>query len=76
MVRIRQHPLYALEILKDIPLSPITREIVLHHHERIDGHGYPHGIKGDELKPEVRIVFGDVFDALTSPRPYQGSDWI
>ncbi|SMF40938.1 HD-GYP domain-containing protein [Pseudobacteriovorax antillogorgiicola] len=69
---IKQHPLHGMELLREVPLSPVTSEIVLHHHERVDGHGYPHGIKGSELLQEVKIVaFCDVFDALTSPRPYQ-----
>ena len=71
---IKQHPLHGIELLKDVPLSPVTNEIVLHHHERDDGHGYPHGIRGSDLLQEVKIVaFCDVFDALTSPRPYQKS---
>lgn len=69
---IKKHPLLGLELLKGVPLSETTKEIILHHHERIDGHGYPHGIKGSSLSQEVKIVtFCDVFDALTSPRPYQ-----
>ncbi len=69
---IRQHSRYGIEILEDIPLSKITAEIILHHHEREDGEGYPHALKGKELIQEVRVVaFCDVFDALTSPRPYQ-----
>ena len=44
----------------------------MHHHEREDGLGYPHGIEGNDVIQEVKIIsFCDVFDALTSPRPYQ-----
>lgn len=69
---IKQHPLHGIELLKSIPLSSLAKEIILKHHERDDGHGYPYGIKGGELSQEVRIVtFCDMFDALTSPRPYQ-----
>ncbi len=50
----------------------VLRNIAQHHHEAIDGTGYPHGIKGDEIPLEARIVtVADVFDALTSARPYK-----
>ena len=69
---IKQHPLHGIAMLDDVPLSNVTKEMILHHHEREDGHGYPHGIKGHELTQEVKIIaFCDIFDALTSPRPYQ-----
>jgi len=52
--------------------SEMLRSIVLHHHEALDGSGYPHGLKGDEIPVEARIVaVADVFDALTSERPYK-----
>ena len=48
--------------------------IVLHHHERLDGAGYPHGLKGDEIPLLARLLsVADVFDALTSERPYRAS---
>lgn len=48
--------------------------IVMYHHENIDGSGYPEGLKGDDIPLEARIVaVADVFDALTSVRPYKGS---
>jgi HD-GYP domain-containing protein (c-di-GMP phosphodiesterase class II) len=44
------------------------------HHERLDGKGYPRGLKGDEIEPETRIVsVADVFDALTADRPYRAA---
>ena len=44
------------------------------HHERLDGMGYPRGLKGDEIEPETRIVsVADVFDALTADRPYRAA---
>ena len=47
--------------------------IILYHHERYDGKGYPYGIKGDEIPLETKIVnIADVFDALTSDRPFRG----
>jgi len=54
------------------PLMSAIREIVLHHHERWDGTGYPDGLKGDEIPISCRIVaVADVFDALTNNRPYK-----
>lgn len=48
------------------------RRIILHHHERLDGSGYPYGIKGDEIGQLERIVaVADVFEALTARRPYK-----
>lgn len=49
-----------------------ARRIALHHHEKWDGTGYPHGLKGDDIPIEARIVaIADVFDALISARPYK-----
>jgi HD-GYP domain-containing protein (c-di-GMP phosphodiesterase class II) len=68
----RQHPLWSQEMVEGFDLSFVTSEIIVHHHEREDGQGYPHGISGNELLREVKIVtVCDVFDALTSARPYQ-----
>lgn len=54
------------------PLMSAIREIVLHHHERWDGAGYPDGLKGEEIPISCRIVaVADVFDALTHDRPYK-----
>lgn len=47
---------------------------MLHHHELLDGSGYPHGLKGDEIPLLVRILtVADVFDALVSDRPYRAA---
>jgi len=44
------------------------------HHERLDGHGYPYGLKGDQIGLEVRILtVADVFDALSAERPYRAA---
>lgn len=68
----RQHPEWSHEIGEALNLSFVTTEILLHHHERCDGKGYPHGIAGRELIDEVRLVsVCDVFVALTAERPYQ-----
>jgi HD-GYP domain-containing protein (c-di-GMP phosphodiesterase class II) len=50
----------------------ILRNIAEHHHETMDGAGYPHGLRGDDIAIESRIVaVADIFDALTSKRPYK-----
>jgi len=70
----QRHTVIGYEILKDSP-SPFLQMgsiIALHHHERIDGKGYPHGLVGREIPIEARIVaVADVFDALSSPRIYK-----
>jgi two-component system, response regulator RpfG len=54
------------------PLLDLAAEIALHHHEDLDGSGYPHGLAGEEIALEARIVHVcDVFDALTSDRTYR-----
>ncbi len=70
---IREHPRLGLEILKPCAdLDPRVREIVLSHHEKFQGGGYPDGLKGKDIPLFARIVsIADVYDALTSPRPYR-----
>jgi putative nucleotidyltransferase with HDIG domain len=54
------------------PVLDLAAEIALHHHENLDGTGYPHGIAGEEIVLEARIVrVCDVFDALSSDRTYR-----
>ncbi len=69
---IRQHPIYSINILE--PLSEMGQLIdyVKHHHERIDGTGYPDGLSGEELSLGARILcVADCFDAMVSERPYR-----
>lgn len=67
----KQHPLFGEVIVQDSLLALMPREVILHHHERLDGTGYPHNLMERELLEEVKIVaFADVFDALTTDRPY------
>lgn len=70
----RKHPMIGFEILQDSPSKYLQMggEIALAHHERFDGKGYPKGLKGNEIPLVARIVaIADVFDALTSVRPYK-----
>ena len=58
--------------LENIEYINVLRNIAEFHHEAINGKGYPTGIKGDEIPLEARIVaVADIFDALTSARPYK-----
>ncbi|MCK4841589.1 MAG: response regulator [Methylococcales bacterium] len=70
----KEHAQYGYNILNDSPsqLMQIGAEIALSHHEKYDGSGYPNGLKGDDISIYGRIVaVADVFDALTSERPYK-----
>ena len=70
----QQHPVFGDAIVADSLLSVMPREIILHHHEQLDGSGYPHHLGERELLEEVKIAaFADVFDALTTNRPYQAA---
>lgn len=70
---IKEHPLRGYEYLKGhIDISALSRIIVLQHHEKIDGTGYPEGIKGNKIHEFAKIAaIADVYDALTSDRPYR-----
>ncbi|WP_322965140.1 HD-GYP domain-containing protein [Sphingomonas fuzhouensis] len=70
---IRRHPGLGHDILAGMAdLDPRILDVCRHHHERMDGAGYPDGLKGDEISQFVRISsVCDVYDALTSIRPYK-----
>ncbi len=70
----RQHPLYAREMLQGIRILENALEIPLYHHEHWDGSGYPFGLKGEAIPLSARIfAVADVWDALTSERPYRSA---
>ncbi len=72
MKLVRRHPWVAYQILKDMPFPYPVAEIVLQHHERLDGSGYPRGLKGEDILPEARILaVADVVEAMISHRPYR-----
>jgi PAS domain S-box-containing protein/putative nucleotidyltransferase with HDIG domain len=69
---IRTHPQVGFDILETIDFPWPVAEIVLQHHERLDGSGYPRGLKGGEIRIEARIVgLADVVESMGSHRPYR-----
>jgi putative nucleotidyltransferase with HDIG domain len=69
---IRRHPAIGADLLKDVGVYGPVAEIVLCHHERIDGRGYPRGLKADDIPPIARIVsVAEVYDTLTAPDTYR-----
>ena len=71
---IKQHPEIGHRILEPIAELSFALPGVLHHHERVDGHGYPHGLVRDEIPLMARILaVADAFDAMTSSRTYRAA---
>ena len=71
---VRRHPDLGASLLQRIPFLAGAREIVESHHEKFDGSGYPKGLKGEEIPIGARIfAVADVFDALTTDRPYRAA---
>jgi HD-GYP domain-containing protein (c-di-GMP phosphodiesterase class II) len=69
---LKTHPQVGYNILKPIELPGHTAEIILQHHERLNGKGYPRGLKGHEILLEARILgVADVMEAMCSHRPYR-----
>lgn len=69
---IKRHPVISEKIVKHLGLLPKEKAIIRHHHERWDGTGYPDRLKGEEIPLLSRILtVADVYDALTSNRPYR-----
>jgi len=69
---VRCHPLIGAALLKDIDFLEPVVDLVLFHHEREDGKGYPFGLTGREIPPGAKIIsISDCFDAVTTDRPYQ-----
>jgi HD-GYP domain-containing protein (c-di-GMP phosphodiesterase class II) len=71
---LKTHPQVAFNILKPIRLPGNTAEIILQHHEKVNGSGYPRGLRGSEIFLEARILgVADVMEAMCSHRPYRAS---
>ncbi|MCX7843973.1 MAG: HD-GYP domain-containing protein [Candidatus Bipolaricaulota bacterium] len=72
MALIREHPRAGYEILRRVEFPWPVAEIVHQHHERLDGSGYPRGLKGEAILLEARILaVADVVEAMSSHRPYR-----
>jgi putative nucleotidyltransferase with HDIG domain len=70
---IKKHPLSAISYIKEYSLPEYITKIVIMHHERIDGRGYPYGLKADDICLEAKIIsVVDAFDAMVNGRIYRG----
>jgi HD-GYP domain-containing protein (c-di-GMP phosphodiesterase class II) len=70
----KTHPQLAYDMLSQIPYLKPALTIPYYHHEKFDGTGYPHGLKGTDIPLPARIfAVVDVWDALISDRPYRGA---
>lgn len=73
MALVRRHAACGRRLLRACGFVGPLADLVGAHHERIDGSGYPRGLRGDEVPFLVRVLaVADAFDAMTSPRPYRG----
>lgn len=71
---IQTHPEEGYNILKDVKFPWPIADIILQHHEKLDGSGYPQGLRGDEILLEAKIIcVADVVEAMSSHRPYRAS---
>ncbi len=71
---LRSHPEFGYDILKEIDLEWPVADIVLQHHERLDGSGYPRGLTGNQIKFETQLLsVADVVEAMSAHRPYRPS---
>jgi putative nucleotidyltransferase with HDIG domain len=72
--RFQEHPLLGAQILGRVPGFGALATLASAHHERLDGHGYPRGLAGDELTMSMRVLaVADVYEALISERPYRAA---
>jgi HD-GYP domain-containing protein (c-di-GMP phosphodiesterase class II) len=72
MAQMRQHPAMGARILEPLPHCTDILPMVLQHHERIDGSGYPKGLAGEAIAFDARLLaVADVYDAMTNDRPYR-----
>ncbi len=71
---LHQHPIIGANITKDIPFLEESRKLLLHHHEKYDGTGYPDGLHGDDIPLGARLLaVADSFDSMTSDRSYRAA---
>ena len=72
-IEMREHPARGLELLKAGGVDdPVVLDVCLHHHEKVDGTGYPHRLRGEDISLFAKMgAVCDVYDAITSDRPYK-----
>jgi HD-GYP domain-containing protein (c-di-GMP phosphodiesterase class II) len=71
---VQRHAAYTESILGRIPVFSELARVSAAHHERLDGTGYPHGLRAEQIATETRIITtADIFDAITAERPYRGA---
>ncbi len=69
---VKAHPVRGAQMLQGVKFLEKASDLVRHHHERVDGKGYPDGLRGDEITIGAKIVnVADAFDAMTTERPYR-----
>ena len=69
---IHAHPRYGVEMLEKLEISPDILDIVLHHHENLDGSGYPDGLRSKQISRGVKIIrICDTYQSLMGNRPYK-----
>jgi hypothetical protein len=74
MQQIREHPQRGAELIRPLEFVESVSNIILYHHERVDGRGYPMGLKGDEIPIGARVLaVVDAYQSMTSGRPYKNS---
>jgi HD-GYP domain-containing protein (c-di-GMP phosphodiesterase class II) len=72
MAELRRHPINGFMLVKSIVSHKTVLQYILFHHERLDGRGYPFGLKGDDIPLGAQIIsVADCFDAITTDRPYK-----
>jgi len=72
--RIKLHPVKGAELVQPLHTLAAVRPLILYHHERLDGSGYPEGLRGETVPLGARIMAAvDVYDALRTERPYKGA---
>ncbi len=70
----KRHPLAGYEIVRNIPFPWPVKDIILQHHERMDGSGYPNGLAGNDILLETRVIaVADVLEAMSAHRPYRSA---
>jgi HD-GYP domain-containing protein (c-di-GMP phosphodiesterase class II) len=69
---VKRHPQIGYDMLKPIPFPTPIADIVLQHHEKLDGSGYPGGLKGDDILIEAKVIcLADTVEAMVSHRPHR-----